>query len=138
VAESILLDTCAALWLIGGAPMPKASRLAIREARLDNLGVYVSPITAWEIGTLANKGQIHLALSADAWFDELLALPGVRLAPLTSKILLASTSLPGHPPRDPADRVIAATARLHGQMIVTRDRKLLDYAREGHIRARAC
>jgi PIN domain nuclease of toxin-antitoxin system len=57
---------------------------------------------------------------------------------LTPKILLDSTALPGSPPADPADRIIAATARVQGFVIVTRDRKLLDYAREGHIRAIAC
>jgi predicted nucleic acid-binding protein len=53
-------------------------------------------------------------------------------------ILLASTALPGLPPADPADRIIAATARIQGHVIVTRDRKLLDYAQEGHTRAIAC
>jgi len=137
-ASSILLDTCAALWLMAGAPMSSQSLNAIRAARRANLGVYVSPFTAWEVGTLAAKGRLMLTLAPDAWFASLLALPGVRLSPLTPAELLASTTLPGTPPSDPADRIIAATARLHGHVIVTRDRRLLAYAQDGHIRVQAC
>lgn len=138
MADSVLLDTCAALWLMGGDAMSDGSRAAIRGARAANLGVYVSPITAWEIGTLTAKGRLQLTLSPEVWFETLLALAGVRLAALTPTILLASTALPGSPPTDPADRIIVATARIHGHIIITRDRKLLAYGQEGHIRVKAC
>jgi len=133
----VLLDTCAAIWLMARAPMSAGALNAIRAARRANLGVYVSPFTAWEIGTLVSKGRVQLTLAPDVWFATLLALPGVRLAPFTQVELLASTVLPGTPPADPADRIIAATARLHGYIVVTRDHKLLAYALEGHVRAQA-
>ena len=138
MADSVLLDTCAALWLMGGEPMSETSRAAIRKAREANSGIYVSPFTAWEIGTLVTKERLQLTLSPEAWFETLLALPGIRTAILTPQILLASTALPGTPPSDPADRIIAATAREHGHIVITRDRKLLAYAQEGHIRVIAC
>jgi PIN domain nuclease of toxin-antitoxin system len=138
VADSILLDTCAAIWLMGGEPLTAESREAILAASAAHVGVYVSPFTAWEIGTLIAKRRIQLTLSPEIWFERLLGLPGVRLAELTPRILLASTALPGSAPADPADRIFAATARVNGYFIVTRDQKLLDYAREGHIRAIAC
>ena len=53
-------------------------------------------------------------------------------------ILIGSSFLPGKPPRDPADRILAVTAREYGYQLVTRDRPLLDYADQGHIRALAC
>lgn len=134
----VLLDTCAALWLMGGQPMSAPSRTAIRAARIANVGIYVSPFTAWEIGTLVAKGRLTLALSPDAWFETLLAQPGIRLAVLTPTLLIGSTALPGTPPSDPADQIIAAAGRLFGYCIITRDRELLAYAREGHIRAQAC
>ena len=136
--DSVLLDTCAARWLMGGEPMSEASLTAIRGARVANVGVYVSPFAAWEIGTLVAKQRLSLARSPEVWFETLLALPGVRLAPLTPKILLASTALPGTPPSDPADRIVAATARICGHIVITRDGKLLAYAKEGHIRVKAC
>jgi PIN domain nuclease of toxin-antitoxin system len=138
MAGPVLLDTCAAIWLMGGDPLSVPSQTAMRSARTENLGVYLSPITAWEIGTLVAKGRLHLTLSPEAWFETLLAMPGVRLSTLTPQLLISSTSLPGKPLRDPADRIIAATARLHGFRLITRDSKLLDYAREGHILAIKC
>jgi PIN domain nuclease of toxin-antitoxin system len=123
---------------MSGDAMSAASRSAIRTARAANLGVYVSPFTAWEIGTLAAKGRVLLTLSIEAWFETLLALPGVRLAALTPQILIASTALPGTPPSDPADRIIAATARVYGHVVITRDRKILSYGQEGHIRVKTC
>jgi PIN domain nuclease of toxin-antitoxin system len=138
MADSVLLDTCAALWLMGGEPMSEASRAAIRRARATNSGVYVSPFTAWEIGTLVTKKRLQLTLTPEVWFETLLALPGIRLAALTPQILLASTALPDTPPSDPADRIIAATARVHGHIVITRDRKLLAYAQKGHIRVKVC
>jgi PIN domain nuclease of toxin-antitoxin system len=133
-----LLDTCAAIWLMSRTPLSSASRAAIRAAQTANLGVYLSPFTAWEIGTLVSKGRLHLTLSPEVWFENLLALPGVRLAELTPQLLIASTTLPGKPPSDPADRIIAATARLNGYRVITRDSKLLAYAAQGHILATAC
>jgi PIN domain nuclease of toxin-antitoxin system len=138
LANPVLLDTCAAIWLMSKAPLSKASRSAIRSAQNANLGVYLSPFTAWEIGTLVSKGRIHLTLPPEVWFDTLLALPGVRLAALTPKVLISSTALPGTPPSDPADRIIAATARLFGYRVITRDSKLLDYAAQGHVLATGC
>jgi len=138
MADSVLLDTCAALWLLGGEPMSDASLKAVRGAGAANQGIYVSPFTAWEIGTLVAKRRLPLALSPEVWLESLLAQPGIRLDLLTPGILIASTSLPGTPPCDPADRILAATARVHGHIIITRDQKLLEYAKQGHIRAIAC
>jgi PIN domain nuclease of toxin-antitoxin system len=138
MSTPVLLDTCSAIWLMSGDPISPASRAVIRAARTASLGVYLSPITAWEIGTLVAKGRLHLTLSPEVWFETLLALPGVRLAALTPQLLIASTALPGEPPADPADRIIAATARLHGYRVITRDIKLLTYAADGHIQAIAC
>jgi PIN domain nuclease of toxin-antitoxin system len=53
-------------------------------------------------------------------------------------ILMASATLPGTPPRDPADRIIAATARCYGHAIVTRDGELMPYAAAGHVHVIAC
>jgi PIN domain nuclease of toxin-antitoxin system len=138
VAGPVLLDTCAAIWLMSRAPLSPASRAAIRTAQTANHGVYLSPITAWEIGTLAAKGRVQLTLSPEAWFETLLALPGVRLAEMTPQLLIASCTLPGIPPSDPADRIIAATARLFGYRLITRDSRLLAFAAQGHILATAC
>jgi len=137
-APSLLLDTCAAIWLVGGQPMWEESRRSVIAAQADRSGIHVAPITAWEIATLASKGKLRLQLAPEAWFATLLSLPGVRLTPMPPNVLIASASLPGKPPKDPADRIIAATARAYGFTVVTRDGELLPYATAGHLMAIRC
>jgi PIN domain nuclease of toxin-antitoxin system len=133
-----LLDTCATIWLVNGDPMTAQSRAAIGAAQVSGAGVCVSPISAWEIAALVARSCLLLALSPEAWFGRLVALPGVRLAVMPPEVLMASAFLPGSPPRDPADRIIAATARAYDQAIVTRDGELTLYAQSGHIVTIGC
>jgi predicted nucleic acid-binding protein len=65
-------------------------------------------------------------------------LPGVRLAEMPVWLLLGTSFLPGNPPSDLADRIIAATAREYGYTVMTRDRALLDYAQDGHLGVLEC
>jgi PIN domain nuclease of toxin-antitoxin system len=138
LGRPVLLDTCAAIWLMDGAHMSPASRDCIHAAQRARLGVFVSPITAWEIATLLRKNRIQLNRPPEVWFDALLSLPGIRLAQLSPAVLIASALLPGAAPRDPADRIIAATARAFGYTVVTRDGELIPYAAAGHIEVVAC
>jgi PIN domain nuclease of toxin-antitoxin system len=133
LARPLLLDTCACLWLTHGDPLSQESRHAIDGAVSSNAGAHVSAITAWEVATLVRKGRYELSGPPETWFAALVARPGIRLVDLTPEILMASVFLPGEPPADPADRMIAATARARGLAIVTRDRPLRDYAAAGHV-----
>jgi PIN domain nuclease of toxin-antitoxin system len=134
----LLLDTCAAIWIANDQPVASAASSAMRQAIQADELVYVSPISAWEIGMLVSRSRISLLMTPKLWFDRLLQAPGMSLADMSSDLLIASSFLPGTPPRDPADRILAATAREYGYMLVTRDRPLLDYAEQGHIQALAC
>lgn len=87
---------------------------------------------------LASRGRISSPADPQRWFDHILKAPGVQQAKVSPSILISSSFLPGKPPKDPADRIFAATVREYGWRLVTRDRLLLDYAREGHIEALAC
>lgn len=132
----ILLDTCALLWLANKSSMSQSAIAALAEAD-DGPGLVVSPISAWEVGQLVAKGRLALPMSPLAWFDDSLA-SGVSLAPLSPDILVASSLLPSSTLRDPADRIVAATARAFGFRVMTRDRPLLAFAAEGHMQAIAC
>ena len=70
---------------------------SVTAAQASNLGVYVSPMTAWEIATLVGKNRLQLTLAPEAWFDALLELAGVRLAAMPPSVLIASARLPGKP-----------------------------------------
>ncbi len=130
-----LLDTCAVLWIASGERLRRPAAHALRkpDARL-----MVSPITAWEIATLAAKRKIALSMSPDMWFERFHGLPGVALADMPPSVLIASASLPGNPPSDPADRILIATARECGYALVTRDKRILEYGACGHVGVMAC
>ena len=131
----LLIDTWAAIWIVRDELSDDAEALIEDSGR--RKAVFVSPITAWELGMLASKGRIRLHRDAPTLFSELLK-GGVQLAPMDPDILIASSFLPESCLRDPADRVIAATARALGWRVVTRDRPLLDYAEAGWMQAVAC
>ena len=136
--EPLLLDTCAAMFLVADEPIAAAAREAIDTSAASGVPLQVSPITAWEVGMMVGKGRFKSSLTPQRWFEALRTLPGVVLCALTADILMESWNLPGSLNRDPADRIIAATAREYGYTVVTRDSALLDYGREGHIRAVEC
>jgi PIN domain nuclease of toxin-antitoxin system len=127
--SAVLLDTCAVLWLAAGlGPRPGVMEL-IEAARADD-AVLISPISAWEIAQKEKKrpGGLGLAAPPLAVFERLAAEPGVRLAPLTPAILVASTALDGLGTGDPVDRMIVATSRAHGARLVTADARMLAFA----------
>jgi PIN domain nuclease of toxin-antitoxin system len=134
----LLLDTCATIWITKEEPVSDQVLVAIAQARENGESIYVSPISAWELGLLAARGRMNLSMSPERWFLRLLQAPGLRLADMPPEILIASSFLPGAPPRDPADRILAATAREYGYTLVTRDRPLLAYAQQGQISALSC
>jgi PIN domain nuclease of toxin-antitoxin system len=134
----LILDTCAAIWIAANAEIADEAVNALDQARDNGEWVYVSPITAWEIGLLAEKGRFASPHSPKVWFSRLMAIESFRLAELSPDMLIDSCSLPGHPPRDPSDRIILAMARELDLIVVTRDRAMLSYANAGQVRAIAC
>lgn len=131
--NSLLLDTCAVLWIANGAELSSDARDLIQEC-----DIRISSISVWEIANLVRKNRVSLAMRPAAWFRETKSRMGAELSDLDIDILADSCALPGQPPNDPADRIIIATARETDMTIMTRDRLILDYARAGHVRAIAC
>lgn len=134
----LLLDTCAMLWVGSGEKISGPAQNAINQQLEKNGAVYVSPFSSWEIGNLVSRGRLNLSQSPEKWFKKFLQNGGVKLAELSSDILVNSNFLPAKPPNDPADRIIIATAREFGLTLMTRDRKILNYAAEGHVNALQC
>jgi PIN domain nuclease of toxin-antitoxin system len=134
----LLLDTHAAVWITEGLPLASKATEVMDAVYRAGSTIFVSAISAWEIGLLVARNRIGLSARPERWFQRVLAIPGVKLAELTPDILIESSFLPGDPPRDPADRIIIATARDIGATLVTRDRLLLKYGETGQINALAC
>ena len=112
--------------------------IVMDETAASGAPTYVSPITAWEIGLLAARKRLQMITTPERWFADILALPLMNLAPMPPDFLIASSFLPGKPPRDPADRIVAATARNLGATLITRDRVLLDYGEQGYMSVVEC
>ena len=136
--QPLLIDTCTVLWFLEDAAISEMAASALGEASSKDIPIFVSPITAWEVGMLASKARLTMIATPERWFTLLLAVPGVHLAEMPPRILIASSFLPGKPPSDPADRIIAATARDLDATLMTRDRLLLGYGEQGHVRVIAC
>ncbi len=134
----ILLDTCAAIWIVMDEEIGAEAADALDRASGRGDTIYVSPMTAWEIGLLISRGRIASPMSPKALFRQLLSAPNLMLADMSTDVLIDSSFLPGEPPRDPADRIIITTARESGLAIMTRDRQILTYAEAGHVQAIPC
>lgn len=134
----LLLDTHAAIWITEDQPLASLAVEAINAAYRGGSKVLVSAITAWEVGLLVSRNRLSLIARPELWFQRLLAIPGIQLTDLSPEIMIASSFLPGEPPRDPADRILLATARDLGATLVTRDGLLLKYGKDGHVSAIAC
>jgi len=138
MSGALLLDTHAAIWLSTGAQVREAARKAVRDAVGSGAGVHVSTISAWEVALLLQRGRVRIAGSAITWFRRLTGLPAFRAVELSADILVASVALPNGPPSDPADRILIATARACSLVLLTRDRSILRYGDDGHVRTIAC
>ena len=136
--QPLLWDTFTAIWIYEKARLSPAALEAMRAAYREGVPSYISPITAWEVGMLSSRGRLQLLIRPERWFSNLFEVPGVRLAEMSPDVLIASSFLPGKPPKDPTDRIIAATARELGATLITRDRALLDYGAQGHVAVLAC
>jgi PIN domain nuclease of toxin-antitoxin system len=132
-----LLDTHVWLWIMRAAHDRVSARFFDDAEHWQRNGtVYLSPITCWELGLLVSAKQIELGRSIEALWERDTNPGSFGIAGLTARILIESTRLPGDLHRDPADRILAATARVSDLTLVTRDKKLLDYAKQGHLKAR--
>ncbi|WP_375427755.1 type II toxin-antitoxin system VapC family toxin [uncultured Sphingomonas sp.] len=126
----ILLDTHVLRWLADGD-----RRLGIQalEAIKGDRECRASAISYWELGMLGTKGKLVFSQPVAQWLDALLRHTGMKSVPVTAAIAADAGTLPGTLHGDPADRMLIATARAIGCPLATADRKILDYARAGHV-----
>lgn len=136
--SGLLLDTHVWIWYaegITGKLKPEIE--ATIEQALQEHRLYVSSVSVWEIGLLMAKGRIVLSAPLQEWIQAATALPGLRLCPLETRAALESTMLPDNPHADPADCFLIAEARVGGFVLLTADKKILDYGEAGHVRVLA-
>lgn len=120
----MLLDTHIALWLDTGDPSLRSqSRDAIDAGWQRGGTIYLSAVTVWEIAMLVDRGRVSLDGPIVAWITRFLDRPGVEGVPL-SVGAMRSYRLGAFENRDPADRLLIATAIELGCPLVTYDERI--------------
>ena len=131
----VLLDTHTWVWLAEGREHLVSPSVELMEKASESSLLRVSVISVWEIGMLEAKGRLRFDMDCLDWIDRALSLPGISLMPLTPTICVRSCNLPIGLDGDPVDRLIVATARELQAVLVTRDKRILDYAEAGNVHA---
>lgn len=138
--RAILLDTCALIWFVDGKLSESVIEALHHAAERD--GVFVSPVSAWEIGLVSGRrgGRSVVEFRPDpkSWLSDVVTRPEFREAPLTFSAALAASFLPEPLHGDPADRLLIATAREMEATLATRDKNILVYAEAGHVKVLPC
>jgi len=123
----IFLDTHVLIWMASDPKrLSKKAREAIRSERekeaREKTGVAIAAITLWELAWLAENGRIQVAGSVESFVRE--TASRVMVAPITPEIAAFAVQLPSSFPKDPADRLIAATAMVEGAPLITADERI--------------
>ena len=121
-----LLDTHILLWWLEDRDHLSPREREVIDAAHADEPLYLADITLWEIATLHELGRIKLNLPLRDWLERATSPPLVKRVSVTPAIAAEVASLPSSFHRDPADRIIVASARVLGATLVTRDRKILD------------
>jgi PIN domain nuclease of toxin-antitoxin system len=119
----ILVDTHVVVWLaFDQDQISRKARRAIEEARNNADGLAISDITLLELAALASKDRIHLEISLESFLQEVEAR--FVVLPITGRACARAIGFPASYPKDPADRIIGATALVEGLRLITADREI--------------
>lgn len=120
----IVLDTHVIIWdALAPERLSERAREAIAEANREE-GVIIADISLWEIAMLLEKKRVQVAMDSRTFLELLLQANRTAVQGITGEIANVAAGLPAEVSRDPADRLIAATAIVRGARLVTADGKL--------------
>jgi PIN domain nuclease of toxin-antitoxin system len=129
VTDALLLDTHIALWLDSGDERLRASTRALIDGCWQNGGtIHLSAVSVWEIALLVDSRQIQLDLPIEDWITRFLQRPGIEPAPLGHRAASRSYRLYQLEHRDPADRLLIATAIELACPLITYDQRILRFS----------
>ncbi len=122
---SALLDTHILVWWLSDqGRLSRAQVRALSEIDSGSATGAISGMTLWEVAVLVERGRLQIGGSVDVWLEEIQSHPRLTVLPITAAIAIESERLGPNFPKDPADRIIAATARCHGLRLLTADDKI--------------
>jgi PIN domain nuclease of toxin-antitoxin system len=129
------LDTHVWLWFMLAEPALALSERNVINRTAASGQLKIASISVWEAALLASRGRVALGRPLAQWMTDAASAPGLSIEPLSPQVAVEACSLPEAFHRDPADRLIVATARVADATLMTRDRRILDYAARGHLTA---
>jgi len=121
-----LLDTHVWWWWVTGEKGLSPAQIRILKNVAPETPALLSDISLWEISTLASLGRLTLAMPLRDWLEAASAEPLVQRCAISPAVAAELATLPDTFPRDPGDRIIIATARIHGATLLTRDQRIID------------
>ncbi|WP_454739453.1 type II toxin-antitoxin system VapC family toxin [Cupriavidus necator] len=123
----IVLDTHTLVWWVAeDETLSKKAKAAI-DRELEGGQIIVSAISAWEIAMLVEREKLVLSMDVGSWLATVAEVEAVHFLPIDIDIATKSVDLPGEFHKDPADRMIVATARKLAAPLVTKDEKIRAY-----------
>ena len=129
----LLLDTHIWVRFINGdTTLPTKIVDAVEAARLRS-EAYVSVISVWEVALLVKRSKLTLPLGVESWVEGALQLAGIHLLPFSPAIAIETVALPTPMHKDPADRILVASARVERLRLVTLDGEILAFARDTNL-----
>ena len=123
-----LLDTHILIWWLNDSNRLSPAQQEVVASASAESPLLVSDISLWEVATLHSLGRIQLTIPLRVWLDKAVAPPLVRRRGISPAIAAELATLPDSFQRDPADRIIVATARIFGATLLTQDRRIVDAA----------
>lgn len=131
MTDRLVLDTHIALWLDNGDDrLTAATRDLIDAIWHAGDNACFSAVSAWEIALLVDTGRFRLDVAAGEWVDRFVSLPGITPVPLSHRAASRSYHLHHFENRDPADRLLIATAIELECALVTYDAAITRFAQE--------
>lgn len=124
----IVLDTHTLIWWVDSPQkLSKKAKNLIEQAKTKEKSILVSSITTFEIYLLIKSGKLELATHPDIWLEKIESLISIKFIPVDNRVAAFSVNLPDFSNKDPADRMIVATALLYGTKLITSDEKIMNY-----------
>lgn len=121
-----LLDTHILIWWLNDVSRLSAEQREVIESAGADSPLLVSDISLWEVATFYDLGRIRLTVPLREWLDKAVAPPLVRRQGISPAIATELAALPDSFHRDPADRILVATARVFGATLLTHDRRIVE------------
>ncbi len=124
----VVIDTHVLIWFVNGSEqLSKIAKDTINQTIASDDEIIISSMSTWEIAMLINKNRLVLSMDIESWLNNIEKIQGFRFVPVDNEIAYKSTQLPGEFHKDPADRMIVATARKLAIPLITADQKIRTY-----------